>query len=128
MFLNGIKISGSNYFAIFDIVKSSFVLIVCLILKRFIRDFFSKNILPYTSIDQGIQKAISSVIWYFCLLGSFSIFHGISRYKCDNTSFGGKWFIYRYRFCSSRFGEEFLCGVCAFDRATIESRRLDRDK
>lgn len=68
MFFTGIKISGSNYFAIFDMVKCAFVLILGLIVTRFIRDIFSKNILPYTKIDQGTQKAISSVIWYFCIL------------------------------------------------------------
>ena len=68
MFFTGIKISGSNYFAVFDIVKCSVVLIIGLIVTRFVRDIFSKNILPYTNIDQGTQKAISSIVWYFCML------------------------------------------------------------
>ncbi|AIT09427.1 hypothetical protein LO80_05250 [Candidatus Francisella endociliophora] len=74
IFFNGITIAGNNYFAISELLKSILVLAIGLAISKILERVFSRNILPYTSIDMGTQKAISTAVWYIGAIVSLVFF------------------------------------------------------
>lgn len=84
MFFKGVSISGHNYFAISDLLKSALVLILGLTVSKALERMFTKSILPYTSIDIGTQKAISTAVWYFGVIIATIVF--IASLGIDGTA------------------------------------------
>lgn len=74
IFFTGIRIGGTKYFAIAALLKSLLVLLIGLSLSKIIERVFAKNILPYTMMGSGTQRAISAAVWYVGLFLSIILF------------------------------------------------------
>ncbi|QLE78913.1 mechanosensitive ion channel [Francisella sp. Scap27] len=74
IFFTGIRVGGTNYFAIAALLKSLLVILIGLSLSKVVERVFAKNILPYTMMGKGTQKAISTAVWYMGLFLSIIFF------------------------------------------------------
>ncbi len=80
----GFDINGERHFAVFGILKSILILVGLLILSKLIQKAAAKNILPYTGMDIGTQRAIQTAIGYIGIFISLLVF--IYSFGIDGTS------------------------------------------
>ena len=84
IFFEGFDINGEKHFAVFGMLKSILILVGLLILSKLIQKAAAKNILPYTGMDIGTQRAIQTAIGYIGIFISLLVF--IFSFGIDGTS------------------------------------------